>query len=140
VDFFARVASPVVADRMLQVEYLRRFAPDLAAVTWQQQGVDLFQYPSVDAHSLRRRAWRKLVRTVRGDRAIQRNWEVQLLGAANQAALRAHLLGRGRRLHDFAPADEIARLVDRFYARPDAASGYAVSMLLTFAVWLERQP
>jgi hypothetical protein len=32
----------------------------------------------------------------------------------------------------------VRKLLDEFYADPDGARGYTVSMLLTFSAWLEH--
>ena len=37
-DFFATVPTEFVSGRRLQIEYLKRYAPDLARVTWQVSG------------------------------------------------------------------------------------------------------
>ena len=45
-DFFCTVPSSFVQGRRLQIDFLKRFAPDLARVHWQKHGTDLFQYKS----------------------------------------------------------------------------------------------
>ena len=70
---------------------------------------------------------------------IERNWEVQLLGDAGRRLLDARLLRPGLRLHDLIDVSEVRTLLDDFHRQPTPASGYTVSMLLTFAVFLERQ-
>ena len=45
-DFFATVPSEFVAGRRLQIDYLKRYAPDLARIAWQAGGANLYQYRS----------------------------------------------------------------------------------------------
>lgn len=137
VDFFCTVPTDFVRDRRLQIDHLKQFAPDLAAIRWQQAGVNLQLAPYARWASLPGRAAGKIRRTVTGERPIERNWEVQFLSEGGQQQLEAHLLQRGSELHQLVEPAQIKGLVESLYADPSAANGYAVSMLLTFAAWLE---
>ena len=63
-DFFESVPTEFVAGRRLQIDYLKRFAPDLAQVTWQARGVNLYRLDSNRLSRLMARAtskaWRAL--------------------------------------------------------------------------------
>ena len=87
---------------------------------------------------LTRRALGKAWRKVRREQVIQRNWEAQFLPQQGRARLADNLLSPGLRLHNVIAPNIVQRLFDDFYANPQRESGYAVSMLLTFAAWLER--
>ncbi len=81
---------------------------------------------------------KKALRTLRRERPIERNWEVQLLGDRGEQGLQEWLLRKGLRLHDLLPRREIEILLEQFRApERDPALGYTVSMLLTFSAWLE---
>ena len=137
-DFFATIPSELVRGRRLQIEYLKRFAPDLAGITWQASGFDLFSRPS-PLRRLSRRALGKLGRLATRRRVVERNWEVQLLPPDRRPLLEERLLSPGLRLHDLVPPTSVRGLLDDFYSAPWAEGrGYAVSMLLTFSAWLER--
>lgn len=137
-DFFATVPSAFVAKRRLQVDYLKRFAPDLARVPWQKFGANLYRARYFHSWLLPERALRRAWKTIRGAKTIQRNWEVQLLSAEGKRMLHERLLRPGLRVHDLVAPPEIRALLDEFFADPsDPARGYTVSMLLTFAAWLE---
>ena len=137
-DFFATVPTEFVAGRRLQIDYLKRHAPDLARVTWQAFGTDLYWYRHFHTYLLPWRAARKAVRLVRGGPgAPERNWEVQFAGPGREALRRA-LLAPGLRIHDLVDPARIDRLLGEFFALPpEGARGYTVSMLLTFSEWLQ---
>lgn len=138
-DLFCRVRSEYMRGRRLQIEYLKRHAPDLARVPWQVRGTDLFGGRWADARARARRAAGKAARALTGRRILQRNWEVQFAEGPGRRALEDRLLGPDAPIHDHVPAGEVRSLLERLYARPgDGGLGYQVSMLLTFAVWLER--
>ena len=143
-DFFCTVPTAIVAGRRLQIEYLKRHAPDLARVPWQETGRDLFSDGGFAPLALAGRAARKAERRLTGRRVIERNWEVQFLGDAGRAALRDWLLRPGRRLHDLVPAAAVRDLLNAFERDPwgegrDALlkPAYAVSQLLTLSAWLD---
>ena len=130
----------VVVGRRIQVDYLKRRAPDLARIPWQPYGANLYRLKHWNTWLLPQRAWRKAARVLRGRRSIERNWEIQFFGTQQRARLEAAFDGSGRKIHEFIAPTHIQGLLDRFYARPLSPTkpGYTVSMLLTFASWLER--
>ncbi len=138
-DFFATVPTAHVAGRALQIELLRLFAPDLARITWQAFGMDLFRLRHYDTWMLPWRAARKAARLLRrGAAAPERNWEVQFSGPG-RARLDDWLLRPGLRLHDLVAPGRIRALLAAFDAAPlEDGRGYTVSMLLTLSAWLER--
>ena len=143
-DFFCTVPTQLVAGRRLQIDYLKRFAPDLARVPWQQTGRDLFSDGGLAPRHLAGRAWGKARRTLAGRRVLERNWEVQFLGDDGRAGLEEWLLRPGRRLHEYVSVTAIRDLLAAFARDPwggrrGAAPkpAYAVSLLLTLSAWLD---
>jgi hypothetical protein len=136
-DFFCTVPSAFLPGRRLQTDYLKRFAPDLARVTWQVYDANLYQYQHFNTWLLPRRALKKAWRAVSGQKVLQRNWEVQFLQPAGRAGLENWLTRPGLRLHEFLPVVKITELLDSLYQQSDGVKGYTVSMLLTFSAWLE---
>ena len=134
-DFFCTVPSEFVSQRQLQIDYLKRYAPDLARIKWQVYDTNLFRYHSFNTWLLPKKVWRLL----RGKPVIERNWEVQFLNPQGQRGLEHWLLRPGLRLHEFFPPAALAELLQGFFQDPLAQKrGYTVSMLLTFSWWLER--
>jgi hypothetical protein len=139
-DFFCTVPSEFVAGRRLQIDYLKRFAPDLAGIKWQPYGADLFHYQDFNPLDLPKRAAGRLWRTLSGKQVIERNWEAQFGGERGEAGLKHWLLQPGLRLHEFVSKEKVQTLLDSFRAEPlKHGRGYTVSMLLTFSAWLEHQ-
>ena len=139
-DFFLTVPTREVADRQMQIEYIKRFSPQLARITWQVYDANLYWYRYFNTLLLPKRAWKKFRRIVRGEKVIQRNWEVQFLSSEREKQqLKDHLLSPGLRLHHYVERNVIETLLHRFLTMPapDGAIGYTVSMLLSFAAWLE---
>jgi hypothetical protein len=138
VDFFCTVPSAFVAGRRLQIDYLKRVAPDLARITWQPYQANLYQYQHFHTWLLPARIWRKAKRLLTRRQVIQRNWEVQFFQGNGRQQLHDQLLSSCLRIHEYLPATAIRSLLETFYQQPDGQMGYTVSMLLTFAAWLEQ--
>lgn len=138
VEFFCTVPTEMVRGRRLEIEYLKRHAPRVARIEWQPYEANLYTYRWSPLWMKPVRAWRKLRRTVRGEKAIQRNWEVQFFSVGGWEQLEGWLLRKGLVLHELVTSAKIRDLLEEFRRSPDGANGYAVSMLLTFSVWLER--
>lgn len=138
VDFFMQVPGDFVAGRRLQIDYLKRFAPDLARVKWQPFDVNLYKYKGFNSWLLPKRAIQKLGRSLIPRPVIQRNWELQFLNEEGQAGLERFLLEPGLKVHNLFPAVDLQQILGGFYQNPTAYNGYAVSMLLTLSAWLEQ--
>lgn len=138
-DFFCTVPTAFVRRRRLQIDYLKQIAPDLAQITWQAYGTNLFRYRHFHTWLLPQRAIKKAWRLLRGKQIIQRNWEIQFLNRDGRYQLEKRLLRRGLHLHEFVSPASVKTMLDAFYAAPFTGKpGYTVSMLLSFAVWLEH--
>ncbi len=126
-----------MAGRKLEIAYLRRFAPDLAGVAWQETGVGLHRGGWPPALLLPLRAAHKMARLLQLETSIERNWEAQLLTPQGRAGLETWLLKPALKLHEFLPPRDLREMLGRLSKRPDPELGYQVSMLLTFSVFLE---
>ncbi len=137
-DFFCTTSTAYVSGRRLQIDYLKRYAPDLARITWQLHEANLYRYQNSYIRSLPRRLANKGLRTLLRQPAIQRNWEVQFLNPPGRLLLEQHLTAPGLKLHELFEPQALTELLKQFYRQPTAESGYAVSMLLTISAWLEK--
>jgi asparagine synthase (glutamine-hydrolysing) len=137
-DFFQTVPSHFLVGRQFQIDYLKRFAPDLARIPWQAYDADLYQYQWFNTLLLPKRILKRLGRMLGGKKVLERNWEVQFLSGQGRSGLENWLLKSGLRLHEFLPPAQIKMLLEDFYRSPNASNGYTVSMLLTFSAWLEK--
>jgi len=137
-DFFSTVPSEFVAARRLQIDYLKRHAPDLARITWQARGASLYWATRPEVLLLPKRVLHKVFRLATGRHVIERNWEVQLLSDPGRAGLERWLLAPGLKLHDLVSRSEVGELLADFFKAPfEAGRGHTVSTLLTFSAWLE---
>lgn len=140
VDFFMTVPTEWVAGRRMQIDYLKRYAPTLAKVTWQAYDANLHWYTYSNSLMLPKRAMKKAWRVVTGQRVTEANWEVQFLHPAAAAEIDKRLTAPGLRLHEFFPQAAIRSLLAEFRANPWAdGRSYTVAALLTFSCWLEGQ-
>lgn len=137
VDFFLTVPTEHVAGRRLEIDAIKRLAPDLARVRWQAFDASLYSWHRHDTLHLPRRAVKKAWRLLRRQKVLQRNWEVQFGGEDGRQGLRRRLLEPGLRLHQWVDRQEVDALLADFEARPTGAVGYTVSMLVTLSLWLE---
>jgi len=138
-DLALSLPSALLGGRRVQIEYLRRHAPDLARVEWQAVETDLFRLRHERTWRLPRRALRRAARRLRPPTARLRNWEAQLLDPTGRAGVDRWLVEPGAAIHDRVERAAVMTLVDRHRAQPtDPALGYTVSALLTFATWAER--
>ena len=138
-DFFCTVPSSFLCGRRLQIDYLKRYAPDLARITWQARDTNLYRLQYFNTWLLPKRALKKAWRVLSGKHVIERNWEVQFLCKEGQHGLNQWLLRPGLRVHEFVSPLAIRTLLETFFAAPfEKNRGYTVSMLLTFSSWLEH--
>ena len=132
VDTFLGQPSGIHAGRAVQIAYLRRYHPDLAAVTWQDSGRSLLDRSWERPASLVRRAGAKAVRTLRRRPVVERNWEVQYLGDSGpdrlQELLRSSVPGTAA-----LSSMDVQGFIDTFLQAPDGARGYAFDSLLTLS-------
>jgi len=137
-DFFCSVPGSFVSGRRLQIDYLKRFAPDLARINWQVYDANLYQYQHYHTWLLPKRVLQKAQRWLMRTNRFERNWEVQFLNPQGQRGLQRWLLQPGLRLHEYLSPTAIRELLQTFHASPqEMGYGYTVSMLLTFSAWLE---
>jgi hypothetical protein len=137
-DFFSTVPSDYLPGRKLQIAYLKRFAPDLARITWQVYDANLYSYQYFNTWQIPRRAVKKIWRGISGRRTQERNWEVQFLHPAGRTGLEHWLLAPGLKLHNLIAVQQVRALLDDLFAAPNRETGYVASMLLTFSTWLEQ--
>jgi hypothetical protein len=138
-DFFATVPATMLTGRRLQIDYLRRYAPDLARIPWQATGRDLFGNGPSAIGTLAARALRGGRRLLTGRRMIEQNWQIQFAGADGQQGLSDWLLRPGLLLHSMVAPEAVAALLAAFERDPYSNKrSYSVAMLLSISAWLER--
>ena len=95
-QFICTLPEVYLADRKLQIEYIKQRNPELAKITWEQHkpfNLYTFQQDKSPAN-LPYRALQKIKRETKvilGKPYIQRNWELQFVGSENDAHLQSYL-------------------------------------------------
>jgi len=137
-EFICSIPEEYLADRKIQIAYLKNQSPEVAKITWQaQKPYNLYNYhKNKSPHNLPYRIVDKaklVVNEKLGKLFIQRNWELQFLGMENDEKLQEHLFGEN--LHPFLPKEVITRFYNKFKTDDRVKYSHPVSMLLTLAVW-----
>ena len=136
-QFVCNMPEKYLANRALQIEYIKTRNPQLAKIMWHQQTpFNLINYKFNRApYNLPYRIFSKSKRVYKemiGSPLIQRNWELQFLGDANQTTLLGHLYK-----NSLIPKDLIKEVYDNFMNKDKVAYAHAVSMILTLSLWDE---
>jgi hypothetical protein len=137
-EFVCRIPEEHLARRKLQIAYVRREHPELARLPWQAfaplnlLNFDSFRSPLRWPGRLWRRARRALRERASGRRLVERNWELQFLGEANDRDLRDRLFERGE-LRDLVPEEVTGKFYDKFTHGDALGNAHPVGMLLTLS-------
>lgn len=133
-QFICTVPEKYLAKRQIQIEYLKRRAPALARVPWQEhRPFNLYNYKWDKApFNWPYRALTKLWRVINPKKVIQRNWELQFRGVDNLKNLE-HYLFNNPALLAWIPCEVIREFYKRFQRDPVFYS-HPVSMLLTLSL------
>ena len=130
-----------LANRQLQIEYIKQNNPKVAKITWQDhKPFNLFNFQKDKLpFNLPYRVTNKLKRTLQnnaGERYVQRNWELQFLGRANKNKLESYLFDP--HFKNFVDTAVVERIYDKFKTEDQVFYSHAVSMLLTLSVWHDK--
>lgn len=137
-QFICEIPEDYLADRKLQIDYIKKRNPKVAAIPWQDHmPYNLYNYHKNNTpHNLPYRIKNKISRNTRallGRPHVQRNWELQFLGEANDKNLRNHLYNPS--FLQFVGEDVVDTLYGKFKTEDAVFYSHSVSMLLTLSVW-----
>lgn len=96
-EWVCTVPEKYLAGRQIQIEYMKRKAPELAAIPWQNYDpCNLYNYKDYgklryQSKVMMGKVERKLSEIFSGKVVTSRNWEIQYLGKDNDAHLRENL-------------------------------------------------
>jgi len=133
--FICRTPEKFLADRKIQIEYIKRKNRKIAEIPWQKfDPCNLYNYEQYYSFNyLPIRAWRKM-RSLNGKSRIKRNWELQFFGEENEEKLRSYLFDN-KRLVEYISMDILLEFYEKFKENP-LRYAQSISMLLTFSVFL----
>lgn len=137
VELFITIPTSQVSGRNMQIEYLKKYHPDLARIKWQEYHSNLYNYKLLNNRNIIYRVIDKTRRTLKRGTVIRRNWELFYLNAEGKKNLEAILLDN-KSFNQVVSRDKVRKLLDDFYKNPSAGNGYAISMLHTFAQFLRK--
>ena len=140
-EFICTIPDAYLAKRQLQIEYIKKHAPDLARITWEaQKPFNLNNYHlNKSPYNLPYRISNKLKREFNGligKPYISRNWELQFLGKENDRHLKKWLFESG--LEDLVPTAIIQQFYTNFKEKDAVRYSHSVSMLLTLALFNKK--
>lgn len=140
-QFICTLPEAYLADRKLQIAYIKSQNPKAAKVTWQdKKPYNLYTYEDkTPLQNIPYRLVKKVQRELKslfGNPLIQRNWELQFVGTTNEQQLESYLF-----------SEELANLVDpsitkevytNFKKKDAGFYSHPVSMLLTLALKMKQ--
>lgn len=141
-EFICTVPEEYLADRKLQIAYIKQQSPAMAKITWQDhKPFNLYSFQNNKApNNLPFRIANKLKRTIRGKMGkpyIQRNWELQFLGMENDEKLQQWIFSEN--LYPFISKTLVAQFYNSFKNVDAVKYSHSLSMLLTLAVWHKKR-
>lgn len=141
--FICNIPEKFLAGRQIQIEYIRKYAPDMAKVSWQSKApYHLFNHHKyLTSQHLPYRIAMKLKHLyqekILGKPLVQRNWELQFLGEKNDSELRRWLF-ENPELNELIPSGIIENYYQRFVNGNKIHWSHSISMLLTLGVMLKK--
>jgi len=137
IDFFCSVPSVFVKGRRMQIDYLKKYHPDLARIRWEEYNSNLYWYKIINNRNIVYRVFDKIRRTISNKIKIYRNWELFYLNEDGKEMLQRNIVNNDA-LHKIIPKHKLKEFYQEFYKDPSAANGYTMSMLHTFALFTKR--
>jgi asparagine synthase (glutamine-hydrolysing) len=137
IDFFCTVPFNQLSGRKIQVEYLKKYHPDLAKIKWQEYNSNLYWYKIFNNRNIFFRIINKLKRTFSSNKLVVRNWELFYLNSEGKSMLKKNIVDN-KVLYRYIPKNVLEQFYHQFYAKPNAENGYTMSMLHTFSLFLSK--
>lgn len=141
-QFICEIPEVYLADRKIQIQYIKNRNPELAKITWHEhKPYNLYDYhknkfPNNIPYRIKNKLMREL-QGLTGNTYIQRNWELQFLGDKNDAILQKYLFNND--FLQFVGSETVEDIYNKFKTQDAVFYAHAVSMLLTLSVWHGRQ-
>lgn len=138
-NFVCTIPEKFLKNRKIQIEYIKRKAPDLAKIKWQKYDLDLYNYKKFNTKYLPKRLFRISKRLLKEKilkykPLIERNWEIQFCGSENELKLEDWLFNNPS-LKRLIPDEIISKYYLKFKNDNPVRYSHCISMLLTFSVW-----
>jgi len=140
-EFICTIPEEYLADRKLQIAYIKQQNPELAKITWQEnKPFNLYNFKNNKSpYNLPYRILNKLQRETKsllGKPYVQRNWELQFLGKENKKVLERYLFSEG--LKELVPEEITRNFYRKFETQDQVQYSHPVSMLLTLGLKMKQ--
>ncbi len=141
-EFICTVPEKYLAGRKIQIEYIKRKSPEVAAIKWQDfSPCNLYSYksffhPKYWPYRAARKTRMLLKQKIKGPSLVLRNWENQFLGKDNAAELEKHLFNKPS-FNDLVPPHITKRFYKNFQEKNQVYYAHPLSMLLTLSLFSE---
>lgn len=139
--FVCGIPEAYLADRKIQIAYIKNRNPNVAKIEWQDQmPYNLYNYKDRQllktfSYKVKNKMQRE-INAVLGKKYIQRNWELQFLGEENDGHLRGYLYQPD--FLNFVGKDVVDDLYQKFKTKDAVFYSHSMSMLLTLSVWYRK--
>ncbi|QIE60624.1 asparagine synthase [Rasiella rasia] len=140
-EFICTIPEEYLADRKLQIAYIKQRNAQLAKITWEEnKPFNLYTFPkNRSPYNIPYRILNKVKRETRalfGNPYIQRNWELQFLGASNDEKLKEYLFNE--HLESLVSQETIRSFYKKFTTQDAVYYSHPVSMLLTLSLKMKQ--
>lgn len=137
-EFICTVPECYLSGRQIQIEYLKLRMPAIAKLVWQDhRPFNLYTYHyNRFPYNLPYRIAHKLKRSLQQQPYIQRNWELQFLGGANDEYLKARLFDNDT-LSQGIPKPIVEEFYNLFKTKNPVYYSHPLSMLLTLSLFFK---
>ncbi|HEY9169193.1 MAG TPA: asparagine synthase-related protein [Lutibacter sp.] len=140
-EFICTIPEEFLKDRKLQIAYIKKKAPKLAKIVWQEKkpfNLNTYQWNRPPYNLPYRVLWKlnRALNKILGNPLIQRNWELQFIGKENDAQLKKWLFKSD--LGSLIPNEIIQQFYTNFKEKDTVNYAHPVSMLLTLAVFNKK--
>ena len=141
-EFICTVPEKYLADRKIQIEYIKRKSPELARVLWQKYDMNLYKYKYFNSIYYPLRISRYLNRIFKEKllnipSIIERNWELQFLGKENDIQLKKWLFDNPE-LNKIVPNNIVEDFYNKFKYVNKIKYSHSIGMLLSLSVWTKK--
>jgi len=142
-QFICSIPETYLAKRKIQIEYIKRFSPELAQIPWQSfEPLNLYNYQN---YFSKKNLPNRLIRKAKSVSAnafgkrnkVTRNWEIQFLGKQNEKEFTKWLFGNDK-FKDFVPTDIVESFYEKFKTQDSVYYSHSVSMLLTLSLFSKQ--
>jgi len=139
-EFIMTLPEEFLADRKIQIAYIKKYSPELAKIAWQEKApYNLYNYHKhlTKAHlpfMILRKLKHVINHKVLGKPLVQRNWEIQFLGNENEEKLKTWLFDN-QKFKDFVPKELVESYFEKFKNKDGVYWSHPLSMLLTLSVF-----